>query len=294
MIAGIELGGTKSVAVLATGSTIIDRLQVPTTRPEPTLAALVERVAAWHADAPLEAIGIASFGPVALDPADPAFGSILPTPKPHWSHVDVRGAFADIFPVAIGFDTDVASAALAEGRWGAAQGCSDHVYLTIGTGVGAGVVSGGRIVHGAGHPEFGHVRVRRVTNDAFVGACRFHGDCLEGLVAGPALAARTGLAGSSIPNNHPVWATVAAELAEALAMLILTLAPQRIVIGGGVAAKRPHLLSEAAARTCVLLGNYLPGYDAASLQRCIVPAGLGDDAGPLGAVALGEAALVTG
>ncbi len=291
MIAGIELGGTKCAAVLARGSTIIDRLQIATTQPQPTLAALVDQVAAWHAATPVEAIGIASFGPVALDPSDPDFGKILATPKPHWSHTDVRGAFARRFAVPIGFDTDVAGAALAEGRWGAARGCSDHVYLTIGTGVGAGVVTGGRIVHGAGHPEFGHVRVRRVAGDAFAGACPFHGDCLEGLIAGPALAARTGLAGDAIPDRHPVWATVAAELAEALAILILTLAPQRIAIGGGIAVKRPGLLPEAVARTSALLGGYLPGRDAADLARCIMAAGLGDDAGLLGAVALGAVAL---
>ncbi len=294
MIAGIELGGTKSIAVLSRRGTIVERLQVPTTRPEATLAALAARVAAWHAAAPLDAIGIASFGPLALDPAAPAFGHITVTTKPDWSHTDVRGAFARSLAVPIGFDTDVAGAALAEGQWGAAQGCSDHVYLTIGTGVGAGIVAGGRIVHGAGHPEFGHVRVRRVPGDTFAGACRFHGDCLEGLIAGPALAARTGLAGDAIPGDHPVWANAAAELAEALAMLVLTLAPQRIVIGGGVGAKRPELVSQAVVRTGALLGSYLPGYDAAALTRCIVPAGLGDDAGPLGAVALGAAALASG
>lgn len=294
MIAGIELGGTKSVAVLASGSTILDRLQIATTQPGPTLAALGARVAAWHAAAPIKAVGIASFGPVALDPADPQFGKILSTPKPHWSHTDVRGAFARRFPVAVGFDTDVAGAALAEGRWGAARGCSDHVYLTIGTGVGAGIVTGGRIVHGAGHPEFGHVRVRRVAGDSFTGACPFHGDCLEGLIAGPALAARTGLAGGAIPDDHEIWATVATELAEALVMLILTMAPQRIVIGGGIAVGRPGLLPTVIARTSALLAGYLAGHDGADLERCIVLAGLGDDAGPLGAVALAEAALAAG
>ena len=294
MIAGIELGGTKSIAVLSRRGTIVDRLQVPTLLPEATLAALVDRVAAWHAAAPVDAIGIASFGPLALDPAAPDFGHITVTTKPDWSHTDVRGAFAQAVAVPIGFDTDVAGAALAEGQWGAARGCRDHVYLTIGTGVGAGIVVGGRIVHGAGYPEFGHVRVRRVAGDAFAGACPFHGDCLEGLIAGPALAARTGLAGDAIPADHPVWAKVADELAEALAMLVLTLAPQRIVIGGGVATKRALLLPHAVARTAALIGRYLSGYDAAALQRCIVPAGLGDDAGPLGAVALGEAALASG
>ena len=272
----------------------LDRLQIPTAHTGPALAALVDRVAAWHAAAPVDAIGIASFGPLALDRGDSAFGHVVATPKPHWSHTDVRGAFARAVAVAIGFDTDVAGAALAEARWGAAKGCRDHVYLTIGTGVGAGIVAGGRIVHGAGHAEVGHVRVRRVAGDTFAGACPFHGDCLEGLIAGPALAARTGVAGDAIPTDHPVWAKVADELAESLAMLVLTLAPQRIIIGGGIATKRTHLLPLAVARTAALLGGYLSGYDAAALPRCIVPTGLGDDAGPLGAVALGEAARAAG
>ncbi len=191
-------------------------------------------------------------------------------------------------------DTDVAGAALAEGRWGAAVGCSDHLYVTIGTGVGVGIVAGGRRVHGRGHPEAGHVRVRRARGDAFAGACPFHGDCLEGLVAGPALAARTGLAGDAIDDGHPVWGLVAAELAEALAMLILVLAPQRVVIGGGVILRHGHLLPAVISATADRLGVYLPGSDATALARVIVPAALGGDAGPHGAVALALAALAAG
>ena len=290
-VAGIELGGTKSIAVLAHDSTIIERFVVPTTRPDRTLAALVDQVAAWHAVRPIAALGIGSFGPIALDRADPAFGMITSTPKPYWAQTDVRGTFARAFAVPIGFDTDVAGAAFAEGRWGAAQGCLDHVYLTIGTGVGAGIVAGGHIVHGMGHPEVGHMRVRRVPGDDFTGTCPFHDDCLEGLVAGPALAARTGLAGDAIGDDHPVWANVAAELAEAMAILILALSPQRIVVGGGVAIKRPDLLSQVVGRTSTFLAGYLPGYDLEVLAKCIVPAGLGADAGPLGAIELGHRAL---
>lgn len=292
-VAGIELGGTKSVAVLAQHGVIVDRLRVPTTLPEATLTALADRVAAWHSAEPLDAIGIASFGPVMLDPGDPAFGFITGTPKPHWSNTDVRGHFVRAFAIPIGFDTDVGGAALAEGRSGAAHGCSDHIYLTIGTGLGAGIVAGHRLVHGSGHPEFGHIRVRRVPGDPFTGACPFHGDCLEGLVAGPALAARTGIAGDAIPGDHPVWNNVAVELAEAMAFLLTTLAPQRIVIGGGVAAGRPELLAAVHTRTSALIGGYLPNCSLADLARVIVAAELGDDAGPLGAVELGLTALGT-
>jgi len=290
-VVGIELGGTKSIAVLDDDGAFSDRLQIATTTPTATLAALAAQVTTWHAAGPLAALGIASFGPLRLDFAEAAYGQIGATPKPHWSHTDVRGAFSAHFPGPIGFDTDVAGAALAEGRWGAARGCSDHIYLTIGTGVGMGIVINGRLVHGAGHPEAGHIRVRRVAGDPFEGVCPFHGDCLEGLICGPALAARTGLTGDTIPDRHPVWANVASDLAEAVAMLILTLAPQRIVLGGGIAMKRPGLLPLVVARTARLLGHYLPDFDEMGLDHVIVPAALGEDAGPRGAVALGLAAL---
>ena len=291
LVAGIELGGTKCLAVLARDGSILDRLEIPTGAPGPTLTALTERLAAWHVAHSLAAIGMASFGPIVLDRDDPAFGRIGTTPKPGWSGIDVRGAVASRIAVPIGFDTDVAGAALAEGRWGTAQGCSDHVYVTIGTGVGAGIVANGRIVHGSNHPEVGHIRVRRVVGDGFAGLCPFHGDCLEGLVAGPALAARTGLAADAIPDDHPVWSNVAAELAEAMAILILMLAPERIVVGGGIASKRPLLLPQIVARVGTLGAAYLPRFDPLDLRQMIVPSGLGNDAGPLGAAALGEAVL---
>lgn len=291
LVAAIELGGTKSLAVLARGRTILDRVVIPTRSPVPTLATLTDRIASWHVAEAVAAIGIATFGPIILARGDPAFGRIATTPKLGWSHFDVRGAVASRFALPIGLDTDVAGAALAEGRWGAAQGCSDHVYMTIGTGVGAGVVAHDRIVHGRGHPEVGHLRVRRVAGDSFVGSCPFHGDCLEGLVAGPALAARTGLAADMIADDHPVWANVAAELAEAMAILIFTLAPERILLGGGIMCKRPLLLAHVLARTGELMAEYVARSGPLELSRTILLAGLGEDVGPLGAVALGERAL---
>lgn len=239
---------------------------------------------------PLAALGIASFGPLRFDASDAQFGRLTATPKPGWSGVDVRGSFARSIGVLIGFDTDVAGAALAEGLWGAAQGGSDYVYVTIGTGVGVGIVANGRIVHGRAHPEAGHMRVRRGSGDAFAGVCPFHGDCLEGLVSGPALAARTGMDGDTISDAHPVWTLVANELAEAFAILLLTLSPQRIVVGGRVAMKRPQLIPLIVARIAVLLGEYL-GDTPEGLASLIVAPGLGGDAGPRGAIALALTAL---
>ncbi|MDE2339633.1 MAG: ROK family protein, partial [Alphaproteobacteria bacterium] len=162
LIAGVELGGTKGVALVARGQTILARERVPTTNPNETLGTLSNWLRAHHAESPFAALGIATFGPVGLDRAHPDYGHITRTPKPGWTQADVRGTFTRWFDGPVGFDTDVNGAALAEGRWGAAVGSSSHIYLTIGTGIGGGLVVNGAPVHGFVHPEMGHVRVRRV------------------------------------------------------------------------------------------------------------------------------------
>ena len=291
LVAGVELGGTKSIAVLARGRTIVDEARWPTGAPDATLAAISDWLVTATRDKPIAALGLASFGPLGLNPDQPNFGQIVNTPKPMWSGVNIRHYFASRFPVSVGFDTDVAGAALAEGRWGASHGCHVHMYLTVGTGVGAGVVVDGKAVHGRVHPEVGHVRIRRSPDDPFVGHCAFHGDCLEGLVSGPAIAARVGKPGDQIAPNDPVWDRVANELAELMCHLVLTLSPQRIVIGGGVMQNRPLLLPSILARTSGLLSGYVAGLDKRELEGLIVVPALGASAGPLGAVALALGAL---
>lgn len=287
LVAGVELGGTKSIALIARGREVIEIARMPTAEPAATLAGLSAQLGGWQdRHGKVEAIGIGSFGPIGLDRERPDYGRITSTPKPGWADVDLVGHFAQHFAVPIGFDTDVAGAALAEYRWGAAQGCKVAVYLTIGTGIGGGVVVDGKPVHGLVHPELGHLRVRRAAGDAFAGVCPFHGDCLEGLASGPAIAARTGIAGADIGDDHAVWATVANELAEAMATLMLTLSPQRILIGGGVFQQRQQLFARIRTRTADLLAGYVAGVDIAELADIIQAPGLGDMAGPLGAVAL--------
>lgn len=285
LVAGVELGGTKSIAVLARGRDIIAEARWPTEGPEETL----KRVADWiavTAPEPVAALGLASFGPLGLNLARSDFGHVTGTPKPFWSGTPVRSYFASRFAVPIGFDTDVAGAALAEGRWGASIGRDVHVYVTIGTGVGAGIVVGGRPVHGRVHPEVGHLRVRRSPGDDFPGHCAFHGDCLEGLVAGPAIAARAGKPAEMLSLDDAVWGRVVEEVAELMALLILTLSPERIVLGGGVMRDRLPLLPRIRERTAHLLAGYVADADADNLAGLIVHPGLGPDAGPLGAVAL--------
>jgi fructokinase len=279
LVAGVELGGTKTIAVLGNRDAIVERIMVPTTSPGETLGAVAAHLARWRPSA----LGIASFGPVALDRKDALFGRILATPKAGWEGTDLIAALAYTGPVEL--STDVIAAALAEGDTGAARGMSDFVYVTIGTGIGVGIIAAGRPVTGQMHPEAGHLFVPRIAEDDFAGTCAFHRDCLEGLAAGPAIAARAGIAGQTVPDDHPCWRFVVDALAHGFANLRLSLATEAIVIGGGVAVARPWLAGAIAARMDAILANYLP------TPSRVVPATLGADAGPRGALLLALAAL---
>ena len=279
LLAGIELGGTKTILVLGRGGDIVERVQVATTDPAATLGPIAAKLAEWKP----AAIGIASFGPVAIHPDDPAFGQILATPKPGWQGTDLIAALGRDVPATL--STDVIAAALAEGAAGAARGLSDFVYVTIGTGIGMGIIAEGRPLTGTLHPEAGHLFVRRVPGDAFAGTCAFHGDCLEGLAAGPAIGARAGMKGSAVPDDHDCWRFVVDALAHGLANLRLTLACEAIVLGGGVSVARPWLAAAIAARMDQVLAAYLP--KPSDVRR----ATLGNDAGPRGALLLAASAL---
>jgi fructokinase len=292
LIAGVELGGTKSIAVIARGRHILHTFRTPTADPVMTLAALGEHLSSWRDTlGAVDALGVASFGPLNLDPERADFGRIGRTTKSGWSGVDVIRPFRRLGPVSLGFDTDVAGAAMAERRWGAAQGQDVAIYLTIGTGIGGGIVVHGRPVHGRMHPELGHIRIRRDPGDTFEGICPFHGDCLEGLASGPAIAARAGAPADSLALNHPLWSTIAGEVAELMATMILTLSPGRILIGGGVGMSRAFPLEKVRRQTRSALGGYLPELTASTLRTIIRRPALGARAGPLGAIALGLAAL---
>lgn len=285
IVAGVELGGTKSIAVVGRGREIIDRFRVPTTTPQETLGAIAAKLADWRRDHCPAAIGIASFGPVSV-----ANGTMLPTPKPHWAGAEIVAPLAQGFEK-VAFHTDVTGAALGEGAFGAGVGLSDFLYVTVGTGVGMGIIAGGRPVTGMMHPEAGHIRVRRRADDAFAGACPFHGDCLEGLVSGPAIAARTDGPAHLLSADDPAWRDVADALGEAFATLFLTLSPARIIIGGGVGLGQPQVLPMVRERVVAALGGYLGFVDAGSIGERIVPAALGEEAGPLGTLVMAQDAL---
>jgi fructokinase len=277
----IEAGGTKFVLGVADARrTITARERIPTTTPAETLGAAVE----WFAAQGVEyaAFGIASFGPLDLDPASPRFGCVRPTPKPHWSGASLIAPFQERFGVPVAIDTDVNGAALSEALWGAGAGLGSVLYLTIGTGIGGGFCSDGQLLRGLSHPEMGHIRMPRHPEDAdFAGTCPFHGDCLEGLACGPAVIARWGQSLSELPEGHPGKRIIAWYIGRALATFQTVMEPASIVLGGGVTATE-GLLNLIRAEAKAANGGYTVG----KIDELIVPPGLGDNAGLLGALAL--------
>ncbi len=289
LIAGIELGGTKCIAILARGpDEIEDRVQLPTTRPEETLSALEAVLDRWSG---YSALGIASFGPVSIDHGSADYGHITSTPKPGWAGQDVGRRLATRAGVPTGFHTDVVGAALAEARWGAARGLSDIAYVTVGTGIGAGLIAGGKPVDGLTASEFGHIRPARVAGDDWIGVCPYHGACVEGLASGPAIKARTGTPGQDLDADDPAWDLVADTLGHLLCTLVLTGVPRRIVMGGGVMVGTDHLFPRVRRAMTRGLAGYVALPEVADAETFVVPPALGGNAGPLGAVVLGAQAL---
>ncbi len=290
---GIELGGTKVVCAVGTGPADLQaEVRFLTTTPEQTLERAIAFFREQQRSAPLAAIGIGSFGPVSPDRRAPDYGYITTTPKPGWAHSDVAGTIQREFGVPVGFDTDVNAAALGEWRWGAAQGLETFLYLTVGTGIGGGGLSNGVLMHGLVHPEMGHIRVPHDDeSDPFPGVCPYHDDCLEGLASGPALNARWGVRGETLPSEHPAWNLEAHYLAQACAIYICTLSPQRIILGGGVMS-RAALFPLIRQNVQELLAGYIqvPAL-LREIEDYIVPPGLSEQSGVLGALALAEQAL---
>lgn len=299
LFGAIEAGGTKFVCGVSADPSqgLLAREQFSTgDDPERLLA----QVCAWLADQerrhhPLAALGVASFGPLELDVRSPHYGRITTTPKPGWAQCDLLAPLRRAFPGRpIGFDTDVNGAALGEGRYGAARGLEDFVYITVGTGIGGGGMARGALLHGLVHPEMGHIAMPRLDGDTFEGTCPFHGRCWEGLCSGPALAQRTGVAAEQLAPDHPEWDRLARYMGYALATLTCVLSPRRIVLGGSV--RKAGALGEAEffRRVRAELANALGGYIASPhlraplLDEFLVPPKLGDNAGIVGALALAQ------
>lgn len=291
---GIEAGGTKFVCAIGdSDGNVLERFRVPTTVPTETMPQVIEFFRQAHSKTPLAAIGVASFGPVDLDPKSATYGFITTAPKPGWEMFDFVGAIKQEFKLPVGFDTDVNGAAIGEHRWGCAQDVDSLVYWTIGTGVGAGGILSGKMIHGLLHPEMGHMFIPHDrTRDDFAGVCPFHGDCLEGLATGPAMEKRWNIdKATDLPIEHEAWEIEAEYIAYAMANCVLTLSPQKIILGGGVMNKE-GLLEKVRAKTREFLNGYIK-HEAIleNIDDYIVAPGLGGDAGVLGAIALAEEAI---
>ncbi len=287
IMAGVEIGGTKTIALIANGTQILDSFRTPSHSPEIALTAASNWLKEKYKEHKFMGLGIASFGPICLDINALNYGYITQTPKQNWSNTDVVGVFKSWFNGKIGFDTDVNGAALAEYKWGASRGTSVSIYITIGTGLGGGIIINGAPVHGFMHPEMGHMRINRTLDLDFKGNCPFHGDCIEGLASGPAIKARTGRGAEDIPPEDELWDVISDELGQFLANLILTLSPQKILIGGGVFVHNQWLFSKLHKKVAIHLNGYIAGLNEDGLSKIIMPPQLGESAGPLGAIALG-------
>ena len=285
LVAGIELGGTKCICTLATGpDDVLDQRTVPTLDPETTLTAIAGVLAEWWQGTGFSALGIASFGPLDLNPQSPRFGHILATTKKGWEGADIAGRLSAPYDVPMSLDTDVNGAAIAELRWGAGQGLADFAYITVGTGVGVGLVVNGQTVRGFGHCEMGHLRVPRLPGDNGPSSCDFHSDCVEGLASGSALKLAAGARHiSDISSDDPVWARIIHAVACLCHALAATTAPHRIAVGGGVFARQAHLLPRLEQETRASLNGYLTLPEE---KPYVIAPALGDQAGPMGPIAL--------
>ncbi|MDP9090905.1 MAG: ROK family protein [Pseudomonadota bacterium] len=285
----VEAGGTKFMCAIADEQGMLHaQARFPTADPGSTLAAvssfLVERS---RAIGPLSGIGVGSFGPINLDKQSAKYGFIGNTPKKGWNDIDIVGVLRRHFPCPVGFDTDVNAAALGEHRWGAGKDASSLLYLTVGTGIGGGVLVNGLPLHGLMHPELGHIYPRRHSTDTdFNGVCPFHGDCMEGLASGPAIVARCGNELKDLEAGHPQWDLEADYLGQLCALSVLSLSPQRIVMGGGVMIET-RLFPVIRQRLLHWLGGYIDRNEILDAgEDYVVPAALGEDAGVLGCIAL--------
>ncbi|NPV55159.1 MAG: ROK family protein [Anaerolineae bacterium] len=286
---GIEAGGTKfNCIVAANPDEIVVEETIPTTSPAETINRVLD-VFRPHQGS-LAAIGVGSFGPLDLNPASKTYGYITTTPKPGWQFTDLCGHIRTALGAPIAFDTDVNAAAVGERVWIQQNNVLDpFIYITVGTGIGVGVIVNGKPIHGLVHPEAGHMSLPHdLQEDPFAGNCPYHRDCWEGLASGPAMAKRWGMLAEELPDDHPAWALEANYIAHAIANLVYAFSPQRIVLGGGV-GKRTGLLELVQQRCLAVLNNYIRSEIILEhIEDYIVAPGLGSRSGSLGAIAMAQ------
>ncbi len=286
-LGALEAGGTKMVcAVGLADGTVLEQESFPTLTPEETLPVLED----WFLGRNVSALGIGAFGPTRVDPAAADFGTILETPKVAWRGCKLRDAFVQGLGVPVGYDTDVNVACLGEATFGSCKGLSDCVYVTIGTGIGAGVMCAGQLLHGMLHPEAGHMLVSRVAGDEGPCKCPSHASCLEGLAAGPSLELRWGKPAAELAGRDEVWQLEGDYLAQMCANLVLCYSPKRIVLGGGV-MHQEQLFPIVREKTLGYLGGYISAPELSDIDTYIAPAGCGGSQGVLGCLELARRAL---
>ena len=285
----LEAGGTKMVLSVGNEQNeLLEQAVIPTELPEKTIPAMIS----WFKDKNIAALGIGTFGPVDLNPASPAYGWITKTPKPGWQDTPLLPPLTDALGVPAKIDTDVNAAALAEWKLGAARGLKSCLYVTVGTGVGAGIVAEGKLVHGLLHPELGHILLRQEPNDpARSGFCPYHQGCLEGLASGPAMEKRWGTKAQNLPPDHEAWDLEAAYLAQMCMNAVCILSPEKIILGGGVMQQK-HLFPLIREKTKTLLNGYIQAESILNgIDAYIVEPGLGTKSGATGALLLAQEAL---
>ena len=287
----LEAGGTKMVLSIGNErNELLEQTVIPTEMPDKTIPAM----AAWFKDRHIAALGIGTFGPVDLSPGSPTYGWITKTPKPGWEDTPLLPPLRDVLGVPAKIDTDVNAAALAEWQLGAAKGLNSCLYVTVGTGIGAGVVAEGKLVHGLLHPELGHMLLRQEPEDpAPAGFCPYHQGCLEGLASGPAMEKRWGTKAQYLPPDHEAWGLEAAYLAQMCMNAVCAFSPEKIILGGGVMQQK-HLFPLIRQKTKDLLNGYIHVREITErIDTYIVEPGLGTKSGATGALLLAREAYNT-
>ena len=279
---GLEAGGTKMICAIGNeNGEILERAVFPTLSPQETMPKMLE----FFKEKDIKSLGIACFGPIDLNKESGTYGYITSTPKELWRNFDIVGEFKRNLNVPIGFDTDVNGSLLGEINWGCAQGKTDALYITIGTGIGGGVMSNGKLLHGMLHPELGHIKMVVPKEDSYNGKCPYHGECFEGLASGPAIEERWGKKAVDLAGEESVWELESYYIAQALSTYILVLSPQIIILGGGVMHQK-QLFPLIRKKTLEQLGGYIKTKELEDIDNYIVPASLNDDQGIMGAVKL--------
>jgi len=289
LFGALEAGGTKMVCAVGNAQgKILERVSIPTRTPEETMPEMLN----YFRGKDLGAIGIGCFGPIDLDRRSPEYGTIMSSPKLNWRNFPIYRRFREELDLPVGIDTDVNAAALGEAVWGCTREVSNSIYITVGTGVGLGVIINGRPYHGMIHPEGGHIFMDRRPDDPMVrGVCPYHPNCLEGLASGPAIERRWGRKAEELTDCTAVWEMEAYYMAQAICSYIMMISPERIILGGGVMHQQ-QMLPLVRREVHRQLRGYIQGKGLDDLDHYIVPVSLGDNQGVMGAVKLAMDAYV--